>query len=108
MYHELKSIKTHEVFPGFHGRFIHTERMTFAFWEIVKGSTVPDHAHHNEQVVNMLEGEFELTVDGVSQNLSPGMVVTIPSRVRHSGRAITDCRILDVFSPVREDYVFVS
>lgn len=106
MYHDLKQIKTHEVFPGFHGRFIHSDRMTMAYWDVEKGSTVPDHKHHHEQVVNMLDGEFELTVDGVARVLKPGMVITIPGHVRHSGRAITPCKILDVFTPVREDYVF--
>lgn len=78
--------------------------MTFAFWVIKKGSSLPEHSHVHEQVANMLEGEFELTIDGVTQVLRPGSVASIPSHVRHAGRAITDCRILDVFSPVREDY----
>ena len=107
MLHQLQKLKSHEVFPGFHGRFIHSDKMTLAFWEILKGSSVPEHDHHHEQVVNVLEGEFELIVDGVRHILSPGMVVTIPSHARHSGTAITDCKILDIFSPVREDYVFV-
>ena len=106
MFHALQNIKSHEVFPGFHGRFIHSEKMTLAFWEIRKGSTVPEHNHVHEQVVNVLEGEFELTVDGVSKILSSGMVVTIPPNARHSGKALTDSKILDIFSPVREDYVF--
>ena len=106
MYHQLEMIKSHEVFPGFHGRFVHSDKMTLAFWEIQKGSSVPEHDHFHEQVVNMLEVEFELVVDGVPRVLSHGMVVIIPSHVRHSGTAITDCKILDVFSPVREDYVF--
>jgi quercetin dioxygenase-like cupin family protein len=106
MMHQLSEIKPTEVFPGFHGRFIHTATMTFAFWEITQGSAVPEHNHSHEQVVNVLEGKFELTVDGVTQTLEPGMIVTIASNIRHRGRAITDCRILDVFSPVREDYKF--
>ena len=36
--------------------------------------------------------------------LTPGTVALIPSGVRHSGRAVTDCQLLDVFHPVREDY----
>jgi quercetin dioxygenase-like cupin family protein len=44
-------------------------------------------------------------VNGVTQILGPGSVGIIPPNAVHSGRALTDCRILDVFSPVREDYI---
>ena len=101
---DLQKVKPREVFPGFFGRFIHTETMTFAYWEIVKGSTVPIHSHMHEQVVNMLEGKFELIIDGNPTVLSPGMVAAIPSHSVHSGTALTSCKILDVFFPVREDY----
>ncbi len=104
MIHEIQKIKSCEVFAGFHGRFIHTVNMTFAYWEIRKGSALPEHAHFHEQVAHMLEGEFEFTIDGISNSLFPGMIATIPSNVKHAGRAVTDCKILDVFYPVREDY----
>ncbi len=104
MFYDLIKQKSKEVFPGFHGIFIHTERMTFAFWEIDKGSSLPAHNHMHEQVANVLEGEFELTIDGIVQVLTPGTIATIPSYSTHSGRALTACKILDVFSPVREDY----
>jgi quercetin dioxygenase-like cupin family protein len=54
----------------------------------------------------MLQGEFELTVEGTPLMLVAGDVVILKSGVEHAGRAITDCRILDVFQPVRQDYVF--
>ena len=59
---------------------------------------------YHEQVVHLYEGEFELTVDGQTSRLSSGTVFAIPANIRHSGRAITDCRVMDVFCPVREDY----
>jgi quercetin dioxygenase-like cupin family protein len=93
-----------EVFPGFRARFVHSANMTFAHWWIDAGAVLPDHAHPHEQVVTMLEGEFELTIDGLTQRLRPGQVAIIPSNARHAGRAFTACRILDAFYPVREDY----
>lgn len=101
---DLKKLAPREVFPGFIGRFIHTDNMTFAYWEVKKGSALPEHSHLHEQVVNMLEGEFEILLEGVSNHLSSGMILSIPSHAKHAGRAITDCKILDVFYPVREDY----
>jgi quercetin dioxygenase-like cupin family protein len=53
----------------------------------------------------MLDGQFELRVDGRPMQLSPGDIVIIPSNVPHSGRAIRNCKILDAFHPVREDFV---
>jgi quercetin dioxygenase-like cupin family protein len=100
----IDDLPAHEIFPGFHGRFVHTDTMTFAYWAIDAAATVPAHAHHHEQVVNMLSGELELTVDGTTHSLREGDVFTIPGNVTHSARALTDCRVLDVFNPVREDY----
>lgn len=101
---ELKRIPPREIFPGFQGRFVHSATMTFAYWDIVAGSLVPQHSHVHEQVVNMLEGKLELNVDGKTHLLEPGQVLVIPSQAIHSGKALTACKVLDVFSPVREDY----
>ncbi|MCK4639500.1 MAG: cupin domain-containing protein, partial [Bacteroidales bacterium] len=50
------------------------------------------------------EGEFELTLNGKTQVLNSGKIAVIPSNAKHSGKAITDCKIIDIFNPVREDY----
>lgn len=101
---DLTSIPAKEMFPGYTGRFIHTDTMTFAFWEVKAGSRVPEHSHIHEQVAYIMEGQFELTVNGQPLLLEPGKTAVIPSGINHSGVAITDCVLLDVFSPVREDY----
>lgn len=102
--HELKDVPTKEMFAGYTGKFIHTNNMTFAYWYVKAGSTVPEHSHMHEQVAHVLEGKFILTVDGVPLELEPGNVAVIPSNIKHSGIAVTDCKLLDVFCPVREDY----
>lgn len=102
--HQLKDVPSKEMFPGFTGRFIHTETMTFAYWDVKAGSVVPEHSHMHEQVAHLLEGKFTLTVDGVPFDLTTGNAAVIPSNIKHSGIAVTDCKLLDVFCPVREDY----
>lgn len=98
------SLPTTEPMPGFVGRFVHTDTMTLAYWDIAQGTELPLHQHPHEQVVNILEGTLRLSVAGKTYELSPGQVVTIPGGVAHSGKALTNCKVLDVFHPVRQDY----
>lgn len=103
-HHHLSEIETRELVPGHHGRFIHSEHTTHVYWTIHADAVLPEHSHPHEQIVNMLEGTYELVVDGETHVLNAGEVLVIPGNAVHSGTARTDCRILDVFSPVREEY----
>jgi unsaturated pyranuronate lyase len=102
----IESLNEKEVFPGYRGRAIHTGTTTYMFWKVDAGAAVPEHSHMQEQFANVLQGVFELTVDGQTALLEPGKVAVIPPHVKHSGRAITYCELLDVFVPEREDYKF--
>ncbi len=102
-YH-LDSIDEQELIPGFKVRFVHSDTMTIAYWKIAEGSALPEHSHPHEQIVNVMEGELELVVDGQSLELVAGSVVVLPPDVPHAGRARTDCRVIDVFHPTRDDY----
>lgn len=103
-FQNLVAIEAREIIPGFHGRFIHTDNVTIAHWEIDEGAALPSHAHHHEQTTLVTEGTFELTVNGETQIVEAGMFAVIPGGVTHAGRAITPCRIIDVFHPARDDY----
>ena len=50
--------------PGFHGRIIHGSDFTWVYWEIDKGSSLQEHNHVNEQLMHVIEGEFEFTING--------------------------------------------
>ena len=93
-----------EIAPGFEARFIHTENLTMAFVTIEKGSILPEHFHFNEQITHVVEGQLEFTLNGETQILENGKVVIIPSNMPHSAIALSDCNVIDVFYPVREDY----
>lgn len=93
-----------EPMPGFVGRFSTGLTMTSVNWTIAAGATLPEHAHPHEQISHVLAGEFEFTIGNETQRLGPSMVAVVPPNVTHSGRAVTECRIIDVFHPVRDDY----
>ena len=100
---DLNKIEGKEVVPGFTGKFIHSEYMSIAFWTIKAGHSLPEHKHVHEQIANVIAGEIELVMEGKSHILTKDTCLIIPSNVPHSGKAITDCYIVDVFYPVRED-----
>ena len=100
----ISDVDSREVVPGYTARFIHSDKITLAYWVITKGSVIPMHQHVHEMMVNVLEGKLELTIGNETQIIQPGQVGVIASQVPHSAKAITDCRLLDVFFPVREDY----
>jgi quercetin dioxygenase-like cupin family protein len=92
------------LFEGYHGKIIHGESMTVAHIHVDANSSLPEHHHHNEQTLNMIMGEFLLTVDGVEHQLKAGVSFVIPPNVPHSAKSVTDCYIVDVFCPPREDW----
>jgi quercetin dioxygenase-like cupin family protein len=100
----LSELEEKELIPGYHVRFVHTQSMTLAYWAVDAGAALPTHSHPHEQVANVIEGEFELTVAGEAKIMKPGQVAVIPGNVPHSGRAISTSKLIDVFYPVREDY----
>lgn len=100
----LSDIPEHLIVDGFHARFVHTEGATIAYVRIEAGKNLPEHAHPHEQVTTVISGELAMTIGGVSHTYRFGEVAVIPSNVSHSGTALTDCFVIDVFTPIREDF----
>jgi quercetin dioxygenase-like cupin family protein len=104
VFQQFKDVPTKEIAPGFFSKLLHTDTNTINFIEVTKGSSIPRHRHIHSQCSFAIEGRFELTVDEETQVLEPGLFAIIASNVWHSGTAITDCKLIDIFNPVREDY----
>lgn len=97
-----------EVIPGYKARFLHTENLTLVYWNIEANSYLPEHSHPHEQTVNVVSGKFTLMINGKTRIMSPGDVAIIPSNALHSGHSETHCLIIDVFYPIRKDYIFLD
>jgi unsaturated pyranuronate lyase len=100
----LADIPVKQLFPGFFGKMVHGASSSLVFWDIKKGSALPEHTHVHEQITYIAEGEMEMMIGGKKYQLTAGCVHVIPSLVPHSGVAITDCRVIDSFAPARDDY----
>ena len=103
---QLKDLPSKEIVKGYHAQTIHTGTMSFVYWTVVAGDALPLHTHVHEQVAHVLQGTFELTIGDETRLMEPGMIGVIPPHIPHGGRAVTDCLLLDVFYPEREDYKF--
>ena len=89
---------------GFNGKFVNGENITWAFWEIKKDSSIPEHFHVHEQIMYVISGSFSFTLEGETSVFGEGDTIVIPSNHKHYGTALTDCKIMDVFCPKREEY----
>ncbi|HEU4471531.1 MAG TPA: cupin domain-containing protein [Flavisolibacter sp.] len=85
-------------------RFIHTENMTVAFNELKAGAEVPTHQHVHETIDFVQEGTLLMTIGEETIEMTAGSVAHVPSNVWHSARALSDCKVINVFYPVREDF----
>ncbi|MEJ7767831.1 MAG: cupin domain-containing protein [Chitinophagaceae bacterium] len=100
----LNDIASREIIPGFHAKFVHGVQSTMAFWDIKKGSSMPEHFHAHEQITYISEGELEMYIGGEKILFTTGMVHVIPANTPHSAIALKDSRVIDSFSPARDDY----
>ena len=98
-------VKPVEMLPGAWRRTLATgERQMICQFKLAQGAVVPAHSHPHEQVGYVLEGRIRLIIDGQAYDLESGDSYFIPGGVEHEATALTDCMVLDVFSPPREEY----
>jgi quercetin dioxygenase-like cupin family protein len=93
-----------ERLPGWHGRYFHSTAMTFAHYDFRRGASIHEHFHPEEEVYEVIEGELEVTIDGVARIARLGMVAIVPSNARHSVKALTDGRLIVVDYPRRPEF----
>lgn len=89
------------------------ERKTLAFgsstlmveFRLEKGKMLPMHKHHQEQTGYLVSGHLVIIIDGTKYDMNPGDSWSIPGNVEHGAEIVEDSIAIEVFSPVREDYL---
>jgi quercetin dioxygenase-like cupin family protein len=102
--HRLNEIEARELIPGGRVKFAHSDNMTLAFWTFDAGTPLPEHTHPHEQILTVIQGTLEFTIDGETQTVEGPSSIIIPSNLTHSGKCLSDCTLIDVFYPKRDDF----
>jgi len=70
-----------------------------------EGGIGPMHEHHHSQVTYVVSGEFELTIGEETKMMKAGDAFYIPPHVMHGAICRKEGVLIDVFSPIREDFM---
>jgi len=81
------------------------EREMLAQIYLKRGALVPMHSHESEQMTYILQGALKVVVGGEEMTVREGEVLHVPSWIPHQAEALEDTFELDVFSPVRQDWL---
>ena len=89
------------------------ERKTLVFGErtlmteflLKKGNRLPRHSHLHEQTGYLVKGRIRLSIELEENDVRPGDSWCIPSGVEHGAEILEDSVAIEVFSPIREDYL---
>lgn len=102
-YAELKPV---DAFPGVVRRTLASgDKLTLVEIRLAPGAEVPEHTHPHEQAGHVASGRLRMRIGAVEHDLAPGDSYLIPGGAPHYVRAIDAATLIEVFSPVREDFV---
>ncbi len=81
------------------------EKTLMTEFRLEKGAVLPVHAHPHEQTGYLVSGLLDLTIGSETHRVEPGGSWCIPGNVEHSAVARENSVAIEVFSPLREDYL---
>src|SRR2546429_9970799 len=103
--HRWDEIALEKVTEMLSRKIVTGERGMLAQVYLKAGCLVPMHAHESEQMTYILQGALKFLVGGEEITVREGEVLQIASRIEHQPEALDDTFSLDVFSPIRQDWV---
>jgi quercetin dioxygenase-like cupin family protein len=84
---------------------VHGDKTLLSEFRLTAGHTIPRHAHVHEQTGYLLSGRMRLSIGTDTHDVRPGDSWCVPGNVEHGVEIVEDCVAIEVFSPVREDYL---
>jgi quercetin dioxygenase-like cupin family protein len=106
MFSPNRESKPVEMLPGVVRRTLsHGDRMLLGEFTLAKGSVVPEHSHEHEQAGYVAHGRLLFRIAGEERELSAGDGYLIPGNVSHAVTALEESIAIDIFSPVRKEYL---
>jgi quercetin dioxygenase-like cupin family protein len=98
-----------ELCPGIKRRtHAHGRTMYQMVAELAAGSRMSEHQHWQEQIVHILSGRMKLIVNGEPHDLKTGDSFYLASNIPHGVETIEETRVLDTFSPPRDEYLAID
>jgi quercetin dioxygenase-like cupin family protein len=95
-----------EILPGVRIKAINCGvNMIMAEFQMRQGASLLNHSHTNEQSGYCINGCIRLIIAGKPHKMRPGDSWNIPGGTMHKVEVLEDSVLIEVFSPVREDYV---
>lgn len=106
-FHDLETRPIKELLPGVNARTFWGDNLLLAVVDLEANAIIPPHSHPHEQGGLVIEGELEFTIGDEIRLAKTGDLYIIPGGVEHGVRVgIQPARVLDIFSPVREEYKY--
>ncbi len=105
VHHKWDAIEPEQINASIARQYITGDRVTIARFELKRGGIVPRHAHENEQVSIVLSGALLFRIDGRELTVKSGEALQIPGNVPHEVEVLEDTLVMDVFSPIRQDWI---
>lgn len=95
-----------EIVPGNRRRvLVHTDNLMQVEFSFARGAVGTPHSHPHVQSSYVAEGCFEVTIAGLTQTIAEGGSFIVPSGLVHSVKALEAGRLIDSFTPAREDFL---
>ena len=106
MFYKCDRAGYRQVLPGIDLKtLVYGEKTLLAEFRLKQGSRLPRHAHPQEQTGYLIAGLIRLSIGNETVEMGPGDSWNVASNVEHGAEIIADSVAIEVFSPVREDYL---